>query len=161
LGPRFHAEVLDDEEVDLGESADELLSLLKGLGLEEVLGEVEGAADEDAVAGADRPQGDGGGDVALADPGGPDQEHVLVEGDEASGGELGDLGPGDLGIEGPVEVLDLLDLGDLGLFDAACEEPIGPAAQLVLHEKLEKLEVGQGSGGGLGESSGKSLGHAG
>src|SRR5512134_362921 len=43
-GPEaLHAEVFDHEQVDLGETLDELLALVKGLGLEEVLGEVEGA----------------------------------------------------------------------------------------------------------------------
>ena len=99
----LHAEVLDDEEVDLRELLDES-RLLAGVGLDEVLGEVEGAADEDAVAGADRPHRDGGGDVALADAGRPDQEDVLVGGDEAAAASSASCRSGDLGIEGPVEV---------------------------------------------------------
>jgi hypothetical protein len=84
-----------------------------------------------------------------------------VEGDEAGGREFGELRPGDLGIEGLVEVLDLLDLGDLGLFDASGEEAVRSSVELVLDEELEKLEMGQGGAGGLGESSGERLGHTG
>ena len=84
--------------------------------------------------------------MALADARRADQEHVIVLGDEAGRGELGELGLGDLGIEAPVEVLELLDLDDLGLLEAACEEPVGSSVQLVLDEQLEKLEVRQGRG---------------
>src|SRR5512142_1645824 len=50
----LHAEVLDDQDVDLGELLDEVLALAEGLGLGEVLAEIEGTADECAVAGSDR-----------------------------------------------------------------------------------------------------------
>jgi hypothetical protein len=45
----LHAEVLDDQDVDLGEPVDEVLALAQGLCLDEVLAEVEGAAEEGAV----------------------------------------------------------------------------------------------------------------
>ena len=57
--------------------------------------------------------------------------------------------------------VDLLDLDDLGLPEAASEEPIGSAVELVLDEQFEKLEVRQRGACRLGESSGKCLGHAG
>jgi hypothetical protein len=99
--------------------------------------------------------------VALADAGRSDQEHVLVEGDETGGREFGELGPGDLGVEGPVKVLDLLDLDDLGPPEAAGEEAVSSAVELVLDEELEELEVRQRGAGRLGEPSGECLGHAG
>ena len=137
------------------------LRCVKGLGLEEVLGEVEGAPHEHAVAGADRADGDRGGDVALAHARGADQEQVLVLGDEACRSQLHDLGLGELGIEGPVEVLELLDLDDLALLEPSGEEPVRSAVQLVLDEELEEFEVRQGRGLGLGEADGERLGHAG
>ena len=133
----------------------------EGLGLEEVLGEIEGAAHEHAVAGADRADGDRGGDVALAHAGRADQEQVLVLGDEACRSQLHDLGLGDLGIECPVEVLELLDLDDLALLESSREEPVGAAVQLVLDEELEEFEVRQGCCLGLGEADRERLGHAG
>ena len=42
----FHAEVLEDEEVDAGELLDEIASRAGGLGLGEVRGQIEGAAHE-------------------------------------------------------------------------------------------------------------------
>jgi hypothetical protein len=54
----LHAEVLDDEQVDLGRPLHEVLALTEGLCLREVLGEVEGAPDEGAVAARSSPAQD-------------------------------------------------------------------------------------------------------
>jgi hypothetical protein len=55
-GPEpLHAEVLDHQEVDLGEALDERLALAQRLGLEEVLRQIEGAAHQHARRSVPKP----------------------------------------------------------------------------------------------------------
>ena len=48
----------------------------------------------------------------------------------------------------PVEISERLHDGDTGLFEAAREEAIGAAGELVLHEQFEELEMRERGGFG-------------
>ena len=157
----LHAEVFEDEEVDARELLHEVAPGPGGVGLGEVRGEIEGAADERAVAGADGADGDRGGDVGLADAGRADEEQVGVRPDEARRREFGELRLRDLGIEGPVEVGQGLLCDDAGLFQPAREEPVGASGELVLDEQLEKLQMRERRGLGLRDAAGQRFDHAG
>ena len=76
-------------------------------------------------------------------------------------GQFDDLGLGDLRIEGPVEVRERLHDRDPGLFEAAREQPVGTAGELVLHEQFEKLQMRERSGFGLRDAPGEGVDHAG
>ncbi len=105
----FHAEVLEHEQVHAGELFDEVASLPRGLRFEEVLGEVEGASEDHPVPGADRADRDCDGGVRLADSGRADQKRSQVGRDEPSGGEIDELGAGDLKQAGIMQVKELSD----------------------------------------------------
>ena len=100
----------------------------------------------DRVPGAAGAFADGLGEVGLADAAGADQQRVLFLLDEVASGEVDDLGLGDLGVEGPVEVLEalaglearaaqaqleLLGLAALDLVAAQAEEELGVAEVVV------------------------------
>ena len=90
-GELLHAEVFEDEEIDARELLDEIAALAGGFRLGEVGREIEGAAHERASAGANRADGDRGGDVRFADTGWADQQHAAVRVDEARAGQFDDL----------------------------------------------------------------------
>ena len=71
-GPEaLHAEILEDEEIDVGEALHELAALAGGVRLGEVLRQVERAPDEGVIAGANGAHRDRDRGVRLPDPGGP------------------------------------------------------------------------------------------
>jgi hypothetical protein len=61
----------------------------------------------------------------------------------------------------PVEISERLHDGDTGLFEAAREEAIGAAGELVLHEQFEELEMRERGGFGLRDAAGEGVDHAG
>ena len=99
--------------------------------------------------------------MRFADTGRADQQHAAVRVDEARAGQFDDLRLRDLRIEAPVEVGERLHRGDAGLFEPAREEPIGASRELVLDEQLEKLQMRQRGGFGLGDAPRQGLDHAG
>ena len=151
----LHAEVFEHEQVDARELLDEIAARAGRVGLGEVGGEIEGAAHERASAGPNRADGDRRRDVRFADAGRTDEQHAVVGLDKPRAGQFDDLGLGDLRIEVPVEIGERLHDGDAGLFEAAREEAIGAAGELVLHEQFEKLEMRERRGFGLRDAPGR------
>ena len=87
---------------------------------------------------------------------GPDravEDHRLPGLDEPAGGQVADLGDGELGVEGEVEVLQGGRLFEAGATDAAAQRASLAAGDLVLAEDLEELQVAQLAGAGLGQAS--------
>ena len=92
----------------------------------------------------DHGEADGLGEVAFARAGRPQEEAVLVLGDEAAGGELEDEAAVHLGVEVEVEGVEgLAAVAEAGLLDAALEEPVLAAEQLVLDERGEEVDGGE------------------
>jgi hypothetical protein len=112
------------------------------------------------IAGPNRADGDRDGGVRFADARWANQQGPVMVPDEASGGEVDEARPRDLRIERPLETGEVLDLGNPGLFQPPHEEAIGPPGELVLHEQIEKVQVGQRGGGRLLEAERERLGHA-
>jgi hypothetical protein len=121
----LHAEVLEHQEIDRRETLYEVAALAGGIGLGEVLGEIEGTPDEGVIAGANGADGDRDGRVRLPDAGWPSQQGAMMIADEARGGEVDEACPRDLRIERPVEPGEFLDLGDPRLFQSPGEEAVG------------------------------------
>ena len=138
-----HAEILDHDQADPGQSLDQLAAGPQGRGLGQVLDEVEGGAVMDGVAGVDRRQRQAQADMALADAGWPDEQDAGALGDEAAGGQVDDQRFGHLGVEAPVEVVEGLHLGQPRLLDAPLQEPVLPTVELILHQQVEEVDVGK------------------
>src|SRR5437870_11192219 len=81
--------------------------------------------------------------MRLAEAGGAEDQRAPALGDEAQGGQIQDELLGQLGVERPIEVLECPQLRQLGLLEAALEEKIAAARQLVLDEQLQELDVGE------------------
>ena len=71
------------------------------------------------------------------------EDDRLVAFHEAAGGEVADLGGGDLGVEGEVELGQGLDLVEVSAVDAGLERAALAAAHLVLQHQLQELEVAE------------------
>src|ERR1039457_4208209 len=112
-------------------------------------------------AGADREVGEGLGDVALADPDGPVEDDGLPGGQPAEGGEVADLGGGQLRGGAEVEALE----GGGGLEPCAADPPVQghavAAGDLVLAQDLEEVQVAEVPGVRLGEAGVERAQHAG
>jgi hypothetical protein len=73
---------------------------------------------------------EGDGQMGLADAGRPEQDDILGALDEAQPGELPDLLAVDRGLELEVELVQRLDPGQAGEFEAALDAPLMAAAPL-------------------------------
>ena len=128
----FHPEIVNEQERDGGDLREVGLARAGELGVGELLEEDVGLAVEDAMALLDRGEADGLHQVALPGAGRPEEQAVLVRGDEAAGGELEDEPAIHLLVEVEVEGVEgLAAVTEAGLRDAAGEEPILAAQELV------------------------------
>jgi hypothetical protein len=98
--------------------------------------------------------------VGLAHTDGPVEDHRLPGLDEAAGGQVADLGDGELGVEAKVELLQGGRLLEAGAADAAAQCAGLAAGDLVLAQHLEELQVAQFAGVGLGQALVEGLQHA-
>ena len=156
----FHADILQDQEIDLREALDEIASLSSRVGFRKVLREIERAAHEGEIAGSDGAHADGHRRVRLAHAGRSNQQHAMMIANEPRGRQIDELCARNLWIEGPVKGREFLHLCDAGLFEPPREEPIGASGQLVLHEQIEEVEVLQRCGLGLFQPERQRFGHA-
>ena len=102
-----------------------------------------GLAVEDAVALLDRGQSDRLREMTLAGAGRAEKEHVFASFDEARGRELEDELTVHLLVEVEVEAVEgLAVVAKAGLLDAAREQAILAAQQLVADERGEEVDVG-------------------
>jgi len=117
---------------------------------------------EDTVALLDDGQADGLGQVTLAGARGAEKESVLVLGDEPGGGELEDQAAVHFLVEVEIEGIEALPLVAEGRgLDAALEQPVAPAQELVGHEGGEEVERGASLGLGLEPTGVEGGGHTG
>ena len=139
-----HGEIVDQEERDGGELRQVWLPRARQLGIREFLEQHVGFAVEHAMALLDHGEADRLCQVALARAGRPVKQAVFVLGHEAAGGELEDEAAGYLLVEVKVEGVEgLPTVAEAGLRDAAVEEPILAAEQLVLDERGEEVNRGE------------------
>src|SRR6516164_2245393 len=112
----------------------------------------------------DEQEWDGGDvrEVALARARRPQEEPVLVLGDEAAGGELEDEASIHLLVELEVKGVErLAPVAEAGLCHPAIEEPVLTALELVLHERGEEIDGGELLRLGLQQPGLEAGGHAG
>src|SRR6266542_1462071 len=126
------AEVVQDQQVEPGQLADPGLPGVVGVAAGQ-LGQQPaglGEADRMPLAAGGMPQGLG--DMGLADTDGAVEDHRLPSLDVVAGGQVADLGCGELGVEGEVEVLQGGRLLEAGAADPFCERLGLAAVDLVL-----------------------------
>lgn len=135
------AEVVDDEEIEVGEGGElSLVAAVSAGGAE--LGEEAGRGDEeDLVAPSHGAVAEGLGEMGLSDARGADEEDVLVAIDEVAGGEIDDLGLWDVGVEQPVENLQGALALETRSGDALLELLAVSPLDLIAEEAQEKLPV--------------------
>jgi hypothetical protein len=75
------------------------------------------------------------GDEGLADAGGPAEEHRGALRDEAARGQVPETGPGDIGVEGEIEVAQITDVLEAGAIDTAGDRLGFTARQLVVQQQ--------------------------
>ena len=157
-----HAEVVDDEERHGGELGHLLAPGAVEGGVREFVEEPMGLGVPDAVALLDRRVADRLGKVTLAGAGRPEEERVVVRGDEAAGGELEDAGAIHLLVEVEVEGVEgLAGVAEAGVGPAALEEAVLTADEFVGDERGDEIERRQPLGLGLAEAGFERRGHAG
>jgi len=99
-------------------------------------------------------------DVGFSDADGAVQDDGLAGGDVAAGGEVTDVGGGDLRVVTEIEVFDGGELLEAGLTDPSGDRGGVAAGNLVLAEHLKKLEVAELTGLGLVQSGVEGVKHA-
>jgi len=139
----LESEVVDDQEIDRGQSGQEPVVAVCGPGGMELGQHPGGAREQDVMAGADRAVAQGLGDVALAGAAGADDDdaHLLVH--EPAGGQLEDEGAVDRGIKSEVKLLEGLLVAEVGPADGRSEAFLAPAGDLVLDDRGQEVHVGE------------------
>jgi hypothetical protein len=157
-----HGEIVDHEERDGGELRQVWLPRARQLGIREFLEQHVGFAVEHAMALLDHGEANRLRQVAFARAGRPVKQSVFVLGHEAAGGELEHEAAGHLLVEVKVEGVEgLPTVAEAGLRDAAVEEPVLAAQELVLDKRGEEIDGGQRDGLGLQQPRLEAGGHAG
>ncbi len=106
-------------------------------------------------------EADGLGEVTLPRARWPEQQPVLVLGDEAAGGELEDEAAVHLLVEVEVEGVEgLAAVAEAGLLDAAGEQAVLAAEELVADERGEEVDGRQLGGLGFEQAGLEAGGHA-
>src|SRR5690606_15891448 len=140
-GQLAHAEVVEDEERDRRDGLDVALAFARELGVGQLLEEDVRLTVEHTVALLDDSQADGLGEVALAGAGRPEQERVLVLGDEAAGRQLEDEAAVHLLVKVEVEGVErAAGVAEAGLLDAPFEEAVLAAHELVGDERRKEVD---------------------
>ena len=139
-GELSEEEIVEQEQVGAAYLGSELAEVAELTGLGDVLDELVGLAIEDLEAALDGGGSEGFGNVALAGAGRADDEDVLLGVDELQGGEFEYVAPGQAGVVGPVEALEVLVLGQTGEGVTPLEQTGVAAIELVLDEPGEGFE---------------------
>src|SRR6266511_445779 len=126
-----HAEVVDEQERDGGDVREVVLAGAGELGVGEFLEQDVGLAIEDAVALLDHGEANGLREMALARARRPQEEPVLVLGDEAAGGELED--------EAPIHLLVELEVKGVERLAPVAKVGLGYKKRIRLHSEHEKI----------------------
>lgn len=151
-GQVLEPHVVDDEQFGFEVACEDSVFLGSSVFGPQVAHEIEDAAVVDAQAGAHSLHAKGLGEVALADAGRTDQEHVAGVPDPLTGGQLHDPGARNVRIEAEVEVGKAAGVAEVGMPGAALDFPSRTQVDLVLQEQFEELFVRDPVGDGFLEA---------
>jgi hypothetical protein len=143
FGELLHAHVVDDEEIGLEVTCEDLVVAGEGFVVEEVADDIEDGAIEDGAALLDDVESEGLDDVTFSDAGRSEQENVAMLAEETSGGEVEDLLLGELRIEGPVEGVEGFEIAEAGGIDASLDLSIGADEEFVLEEEFKEVGMAE------------------
>jgi len=151
-GQVLEPHVVDDQQFGFEVACEEAVFLGCSVFGPQVAHKIEDAAIVDAQAGAHSLHAEGLGEMALADAGRADQEHVAGVPDPLTGGQLHDPGARNVRIEAEVEVGKAAGVAEVGMPGAALDFPSGSQVDLVLEEQFEELFVRESVGDGFLEA---------
>ena len=120
-----------------------------------------GSEEPDVGAVADGEVAEGLGDMAFPHADRAVQDHGLAGVQPAEGGEVADLGSGELGRCGEIEAFEGDLLIEPGGAEPAVDGHAGAAGDLVFAQDLEEVDVAEFPGSGLGQPGLDGLQHAG
>lgn len=118
-GHRVHEEVIEDEDVDAREFAEEAGHRVRCPGERKLLEEPRDSGEECTGAGPASRVSESRAEVGLSDTGFADNDDIVMLADPGAGGELPDEGLGDTPLWGAVDIVERGAVSELGLFDAA------------------------------------------
>src|SRR5271165_2852652 len=150
-GEIAHGEVVEDQHGGAGPPAKARLVAAIGVTAGQVRQKARRLGEEHLVAPAARGLSERLGHHGLAHTDGPVKHYGLAGVDEAQRGQVADLGGGDLGVEGEVELLDAGRLLEVGGLQPTLEPSGITTGRFVLAQHGEQLDVPEFAGGGLGE----------
>ena len=160
-GELAHGEVVEDEDGGADVFAQAAVPGAVGVAAGQVREGAAGFGEPDVGAGPDGEVAEGLGDVALADADRAVEDHGLAGVQPAQRGQIADLGGGELGAGVEVEAFQGGLLVEAGPADAADHRHGLAAADLVVAEDLQEVQVAEFTGGGLGQAGVEGLEHAG
>jgi hypothetical protein len=160
-GELAHAEVVADQHGGPDEFGEAAVPGAVGVPAGQGGQQPAGLGEPDVGAVTDGQVAEGLGDVGLADPDGPVEDHALAGGEPAQRGQIADLRGGQLRGGGEVEPLE----GGLGL-ELGAAQPAGDGlglapGDLVVAEDLQELDVAEFPGAGLSQAGVEGLEHPG
>jgi len=154
-------DVIDNEELGLGEFGEELEARTVSAGLVKLFQEPGGADGEDGESLAGGKIAEGAGDPGFSDACGPREEDVASGGDPARVGQF----QKDLFLKAPgVSEVDVLDAGvgmtEPRFFEEPSKSAVVAVGLFILNEKTDKFIVGEVGVGGVFETVLEAFGHA-
>jgi len=139
----FHAHVVHDQQIGLQVAGQHLLLAVEGLVVQEVADDIEDRAIENDEALLDRLKTDGLRQEGFPGPRRPYEQHVPCFSDKSAGGQIEDSLPRNRGIETEVELIQRLELSEIGRPHAAFDLSFGADQQFILQDQLQELAVRQ------------------
>jgi hypothetical protein len=143
-GQREVADLIDDQRGGLEVGLELLGESPRRLGFLEVADQVVQGGEVDRVAGLAGGDGQADGEHGLADPGWAEEADIRLVLDEAEGGEVADLAGVQVGLEGEVELIEALVVGQARQLQGVGEPPALPHADLFLQQQVDELQISHG-----------------
>ena len=152
-GQLLDAHVVDDEQIATEVGFERFLVTQGMFALGTEFGDgVEDRTVEDVLACFDQGVADGLGEVAFANSGRADEEHIAALSNEFSAGQLVNLPTVYLGIEGEVEGFEGAQLAEGGGFGAPGDTALASYVEFVIEDEFEEFVVRQVMAFGLFEA---------
>ena len=137
------AELVDDQQLRLGEEGEPFLEPGVGMRLGEAGDQRRGRDEEHRVVLPDRFAAERDREMGLADPGWAEEQEHIAMGDPAAGGELADLVRIEARLRGEVEVGELAGAGKVRDLQRHLDSPLVLARHLALAEEGDGLAKGE------------------
>lgn len=139
IGERGDAEVIEDQQIGLGQLPEERRALVQGAVARELIDEARKAEAAHREIGTTGRVCEGGGQIAFADPGRSGHQHVQVLSDPGQIRDLGELAGIDAARRAGVEIFQAGGHRDLGPAESLAQAAAGPLSTLLLEHQPESV----------------------